>query len=124
VDGVYYGVKAIFFRKPDGTPWIKFDAAGFSNFAPVVEVGQLVAWTGPAQRLGGGQIRYVQYTAWPDGDNKLNGSIKVDNTYVDSPESPNTGGTFDLTCATEIVPAIKWSAWFVTPGQNPPGDPP
>jgi TonB family protein len=116
--------QAIFFRKPDGTPWVQFNEDGLPVLAPVIEVGKLVQWTGPAVRLGGGLRRYVQYTVWPDGDNKLNGSIKVDNTYVDSPESPNTGGMIEFTCATEVVPAITWSAWSVTPGQSPPGDPP
>jgi TonB family protein len=116
--------QAIFFRKPDGTPWVKFDEGGLPVLAPVIEVGKLVQWTGPAQHLPGGRIRFVQYTVWPDGDNKLNGSIKVDNTYVDNPDNPNTGGTIEFTCATEIVPAITWSAWSVTPGQSPPGDAP
>jgi TonB family protein len=119
--------QAIFFRKPDGTPWVEFNEGGLTDISPIIEVGKLVQWTGPAVRMGAGypgNIRYVQYTVWPDGDNKLDGNIKVDNTYVDSPESPNTGGTIDFTCATEVVPAITWSALAVTPGQSPPGDPP
>jgi TonB family protein len=116
--------EAIFFRKPDGTPWVRFNEGGLIGISPVIEVGKLVQWTGPSVRLPGGKSQFVQYTVWPDGDNKLNGSIKVDNTYVDSPGNPNTGGTIDFTCATEVVPAITWSALSVTPGQSPPGDPP
>jgi TonB family protein len=119
-----YGSKAIFFRKPDGTPWVQFYQAGYSVLAPVVEVGQLVSWTGPGEHLKGGAMKFVQYTVWPDGDNKLTGNIKADNTYVDSPVSPNDGGTIDLSCATQVVPQIQWSAWWVTAGQQPPGDPP
>jgi len=118
-----YGTEATFFRKPDGTPWVQFYEAGFSVLAPVVQVGQLVQWTGPAQRLAGGSIKYVQYTVWPDGDDKLIGSIKVDNTYVSDPNF-NDGGTIDLTCATQVVPQISWNSWLVTPGRRPPGDPP
>ena len=122
--GVRSWTQAIFFRKPDGTPWVKFYTGGFSTLAPVIEVGKLVRWTGPAQRFSGGQIRYVQYTVWPDGDNKLNGNVVIDNTYVTFAETPYDEGTVEFTCATDVVPAITWSAWFVTPGTSPRGDPP
>jgi TonB family protein len=119
-----YGSKAVFFRKPDGTPWVQFYQSGYSVLSPVVQVGQLVSWTGPAEHLRGGMVRFVQYTVWPDGDDKLIGNIKADNTYLSAPESPNDGGTIDLTCATKVVPQVQWSAWWVTPGDQPPGDPP
>ena len=123
--GVDHWAQAIFFRKPDGTPWIKFYEGGFPTLAPVTEVGKLVQWTGREEHLGSGNSSFTQYTVWPDGDNNLNGSIET--TYfgpAKASQGINRGGTVDLSCATEIVPAITWSAWGVTPGQSPLGDPP
>ena len=36
--GTPFGAQAIFFRKPDGTPWVKFDERGYPILAPIVEV--------------------------------------------------------------------------------------
>ena len=125
----WYGVRswaeAVFFRKPDGTPWIKFYEGGFPILAPVTEVGKMVQWTGRAEHLKSGTSRYTQYTVWPEGENNLNGSLMVvydADARLD--HDLNLGGTVDFACATETVPAIGWSAWSVTPGVNPPGDPP
>ncbi len=76
--GIRYGIQAIFFRKPDGTPWVKFDEGGYPVLAPMTEVGKMVTWTGPQVKIGGGTssyYRWLQYTVWPDGDNHLSGAV-------------------------------------------------
>ncbi len=122
--GTRYWAQAIFFRKPDGTPWVKFYEGGYPILAPVTEVGKLVQWTGRAERYSGGAFTFTQYTVWPDGDNNLIGNIGISHFYAQSYQGINTGGTVDFTCATEVVPAITFNSWFVTPGPSPPGDPP
>ena len=123
--GVRYSAEAVFFRKPDGTPWVKFDEGGYPILAPVIEVGKIVQWTGREEHLKNGYSLYTQYTVWPDGDSNLAGNIEI--VYVGAArinQDLNRGGTVDFSCAAEIVPAIAWSALFVTPGQSPLGDPP
>jgi len=125
VYGVNYWAQAIFFRRPDGTPWVKFYEGGYPILAPVVEVGKLVQWTGRGERIGGGAIRYTQYTVWSDGENNLNGHLEITNVAeAKSNQDINLGGTVDFSCATEVVPAVSWSSWGVTPGPSPLGDPP
>ena len=122
--GGHHWVQAVFFRKPDdGTPWVKFYDGGEPLIAPVNEVGKMVQWTGKGESPRKGMSFQYQYTVWPDGDNKLSGNIEA-YFYANGPEGINTGGTVDFTCATEVVPAIAWSAWAVRAIQAPPGDPP
>ncbi len=122
--GVRYEAKAIFFRRPDGTPWVSFYEGGYLILAPVTEGGKMVQWTGRPEHRGSAQTFFHQYTLWSDGD-KLDGNIEVplDPTSLDA-VGINTGGTVDLTCATEVVPAIEWNSWLVNTIQHPPGDPP
>lgn len=124
--GVSYWAQAIFFRKPDNTPWIKFYEGGYPILAPVIEVGKSVKWTGREEHMKYGTSKFTQYTLWPDGDNNLIGYIDVCNTYhdPDTEEGINHRGTVDFSCATETVPAITWSALSVTPGQSPQADRP
>ena len=123
--GLPYAARATFFRKPDGTPWVKFDKGGHPSLSPVTEVGKMVQWTGQEERPCGNCAWYFpQYTAWLDGDNHLSGAIgssHIDNFGV--PYNQN-GGTVDLTCATEVLPAITWNDWLVDTRVTPPGDPP
>jgi TonB family protein len=122
--GGRHSVQAVFFRKPDdGTPWVKFYDGGEPLLAPVNEVGKMVQWTGKAEHTRRMVDYQYQYTVWPDGDNKLSGNIEA-YYYANSPEGMNTGGTVDFICATEVVPAIPWSALSVRTLQAPPGDPP
>ena len=55
----WYGMRswaqAIFFRKPDGTPWVKFYERGYPSLSPVTEVGKMVTWTGREEHVWGGQ---------------------------------------------------------------------
>ena len=123
--GGRHWVQAVFFRKPDdGTPWVKFYDSGESLIAPVNEVGKMVQWTGKEEHVRRAQTFQYQYTVWPDGENKLSGNIEATFFNSNAPEGMNTGGTVDFTCATDIVPAVTWSAWSVKVDQAPPGDPP
>ncbi len=122
--GVRYAAEAIFFRKPDGTPWVKFYEGGFPVLAPVTEVGKVVQWTGREEHLSSGITSFTHYTVWPDSDSTLTGSIYTTYPYARFSQAINNGGTVDFTCATDVVPAITWSALSVTPGVSPPGDPP
>ncbi len=122
--GVRHWAEAVFFRKPDGAPWVKFYEGGYPILAPVTEIGKLVQWSGREESHAGNN-KYTQYTVWLDGDNNLSGSIQVIYPFGPGREQGfNHGGTVDLTCATEVVPAITWSAWSVTPAPSPVGDPP
>jgi hypothetical protein len=133
----WYGMRswaqAIFFRKPDGTPWVKFYEGGYPSLSPVTEVGKMVEWTGRQQHQPGdgrGDSVWIQYTVWPDGDNHLSGatgSRMVNNLGV--AYNNKVGGPVDLTCATEVLPAITWNDSLAQkPGTSPfdlsPGDPP
>ena len=123
--GTPYAAEAIFFRKPDGTPWVKFYEGGHPILAPVTEVGKLVQWTGRAERASGGVDRFTQYTVWSDGNDNLNGKLEtVYSGYTKANRDINNGGTIEFTCVTELVPPTTWSAWSVTPGRSPDGDPP
>jgi hypothetical protein len=125
--GMRVWAQAIFFRKPDGTPWVKFYEGGYPILSPVTEVGKMVQWTGRAERRGAAfsGFDWVQYTVWPDGDNHLSGAIGskvIDSSGV--PYNQNLGGPVDFTCATEVLPAITWNDWFAKTMDTPPGDPP
>jgi TonB family protein len=123
-----YQAKAVFFRKPDGTPWVKFDAWGYNSISPVTEVGNMVQWTGHVENYyskEGGRSYYLQYAAWPDGDNHLTGALGT-KTYdgFGVPYNLNKG-TVDLTCATEVLPSVTWNLFYSTDtSEPPPGDPP
>jgi TonB family protein len=114
----YYGSKLVFFRRPDGTPWVEFHEGGHMSISPVVEVGKLVSWRGPTSgKSGAGAVWY--YTAWLEGNNKLKGTISSSvggNTNYDA-------GTIDFGCAEEVVPQIEWNAWYVPRWDPPAGDP-
>jgi TonB family protein len=78
--GTRFAAQAIFFRKPDGTPWVKFNERGYPSLSPVTEVGKMVTWTGRQEYIpgnGGGKYQWLQYTVWPDGDNHLRGAIAL-----------------------------------------------
>ena len=114
--GARYQAEAIFFRKPDGTPWVKFSERGYPSLSPVTEVGKMVTWTGRQELAGGGQRKdeWLQYTVWPDGENHLSGAIgtRMINRFG-VPYNSNLGGnSVELTCATEILPTVTWNDWL------------
>jgi TonB family protein len=123
VYGMRSTAQAIFFRKPDGTPWVKFYVWGYPSLSPVTEVGKMVQWT--TQEHWGKNNPFVHYTVWPDGDNHLSGavgSLVIDKTGV--AYSNNIGGPVDLACATEVLPVVPWNDLFAQTLIAPPGDPP
>ena len=113
VYGMRVGVEAIFFRKPDGTPWVKTWERGFPSLSPVTEVGKMLTWTGRMEALpagGGGLFRWHQYTVWPDGDNHIRGAIATLNGRTGVAYIATGGGdSIDLTCVTETLPTITWN---------------
>jgi TonB family protein len=129
--GVRYQAQAIFFRKPDGTPWVKFYERGYQSLSPVTEVGKMVTWTGREEYYSVGKemaARWLQYTIWPDGDNHLSGAIGSRMFHIsgDAFYQNLAGNAVDLTCATEVLPAITWNDWLAvtSPFGLAPIDPP
>ncbi len=129
----WYGMtstaEAIFFRKPDGTPWVKFYDWGFPHLAPVTEVGKMLQWTGRREGTKG-DFFWTQYTVWHDGDNHLSGvyGTRQINRFGIAYNN-NIGGPVDLTCATEVLPSITWNDALVpnlatSPFDIAPSDPP
>jgi hypothetical protein len=128
----WYGMRvwaqAIFFRKPDGTPWVKFYEGGYPSLSPVTQVGKMVEWTG--RQLGKHEPYWHQYSVWADGDNHLSGVYgtrqmnKLGVAY-----NNKVGGPIDLTCATEVLPTVTWNDLFAqstnfSPFNLSPSDPP
>jgi hypothetical protein len=120
--------QAIFFRKPDGTPWVKFNERGYPSLSPVTEVGKMVTWTGRQELAGGGkrEDKWLQYTVWPDGDNHLRGAIGTIHSKSGVAFITTGGGdSVDLTCATEVLPTITWNDLVAQTMATPsPLDPP
>jgi TonB family protein len=118
--------RAIFFRKPDGTPWVKFDAWGSPVLSPVTEVGNMLQWTGHVEHGTKESLEFfLQYTVWPDGDNHLGGAVGVRSFDNFGLPANHNKGTVDLTCATEVLPAVTWNWFYHTDTRvTPPGDPP
>jgi len=112
--GMRSWAQATFFRKPDGTPWVKFYERGYPSLSPVTEVGKMVTWTGRQEYMNLGKdmaLRWLQYTVWPDGDNHLSGAVgsRMFNSYGVAYNNNVAGNTLDLTCATEVLPTVTWN---------------
>lgn len=121
--GGRYWAEAVFFRRPDKTPWVRFYEGGRVIIAPVSEVGKLVQWTGKQENPRRGVTIYYQYSVWADGDDKLTGNIEATNAGYD--RGFNVGGTVDFACATQTVPAFAGStAYYDSTFQIPSSDPP
>jgi TonB family protein len=114
--GVRYSTQAIFFRKPDGTPWVKFYEMGYPVVSPVTEVGKMVTWTGAQQRFGGAPTAFywLQYTVWADGDNHLRGAIgtRKPDAFGVNYNANVAGNSVDFSCATKALPTVTWNDWF------------
>jgi TonB family protein len=117
--GVHSWAQAVFFRKPDGTPWVKFWERGHQSLAPVTEVGKMVTWTGRQESAK--DERWLQYTVWPDGDNHLSGAIgsRVANRANVAFNDNLAGNTVDLTCSTEALPVVTWNDWLAEQNWHP-----
>jgi TonB family protein len=133
VFGVHSWAQAIFFRKPDGTPWVKFWERGHQSLAPVTQVGKMLTWTGREENHKD-EIWFQQYTVWPDGDNHLSGAVGGRGvTRYGVPINRNLAGNYlDLTCATATLPSVTWndliteqnSSTVISPVDTAPVDPP
>jgi TonB family protein len=96
--GAHNRVTAIFYRKPDGTPWVKWSFNGGTvNFFPVIELGVSAQWRYPYFKAYYNNPP-EHYAVWPAGDNHLSGRT------VGGGMGP---GTIDLTCDSFMVPAIS-----------------
>jgi TonB family protein len=117
--------QAIFFRKPDGTPWVEFYSEGQSSISPVTVIGKMVQWVGPEEHDNRGRIFWTTWTVWPDGPNHLSGAegSPIMNN-LGAAYSTGLGGPVDLTCAAEILPAVAWNDWYAQTMVTTPGDPP
>ena len=62
--GMRSRAQAIFFRKPDGTPWVKYYVWGYPNLSPVTEVGKMVQFTILDQQGRGKEPVWVHYTLY------------------------------------------------------------
>jgi TonB family protein len=106
--GTHSWAQAIFFHRPDGTPWVKFWDHGHQSLAPVTQVGKLVTWTSERKGSIKGGPYWLQYTVWPDGDNHISGAIGTRRISASGvPYNANLAGDyFDLTCETEVQPRL------------------
>jgi hypothetical protein len=84
-------VRTIFFRKPDGTKWVRLYKGGIGpDDFPVVELGVSAQWTGREEipRPPKGLWGLTHYALYPDGDNPNHLSGQTVDPY----------GTIDVTC--------------------------
>lgn len=132
--GMHSWAEAIFFRKPDGTPWVKFYERGYPSLSPVTQVGKMVTWTGRQESFGpnlGSSSFWLQYTVWSDGNNHLSGVIgtRMINSAGVVFNRNLAGNTVDLTCATQVLPTVTWNDFLAQSKVQSPvalssGDPP
>ena len=123
VYGTHSWAQAIFFRKPDGTPWVKFYERGTPSLSPVTQIGRMVTWTGRTQ-INQAASFWFQYTVWPDDDNHLTGMIgsRIFNDFGAAINSNLTGNSVELTCAPETLPTVTWNDMLTTPAATSPVD--
>jgi len=120
--------QAIFFRKPDGTPWVKFYEGGSPSLSPVTQIGSMLQWVGPLERdlfAYSKEPHYTTYTVWADSPNHLGGA---EGSPIASTNGPGyvtgLGGPIDMTCDTEALPTVTYSDLFAQTQVTPSGDPP
>jgi TonB family protein len=118
--GIFYDSKLIFYREADGSPWVKFYEVSRVSYSPVLQVGNLVSWTGPALgKAGDGRSperKLNHYTAWLDSNNKLDGCISSDDTWQIGAGCDNAPGTLVYSCAADAAPQPQSNAWDSVPG--------
>jgi TonB family protein len=67
-------VEAIFYRAPDGTPWVKWTSYGGTVIqSQVTEIGTSAQWTGMAATGHREKPPRSRFAVWPVGDNHLSG---------------------------------------------------
>jgi hypothetical protein len=118
--------QVVFFRKPDGTPWVKFYEQGQPSLSPVTQIGAMLQWVGPLERIPGKNlVFYTTYTVWSDGPNHLSGAEGSPIPSLNSAAyATGLGGPIDMTCDTDVMPTVPYSNLFAQTQVTAPGDPP
>ncbi len=76
--GTHNRVTAVFYRKPDGMPWVRWSHdGGQTEFHPVTELGVSAQWNEVCRGKCGSGLPH--FAVWPDGDNHLSGCRTVFN---------------------------------------------
>jgi TonB family protein len=119
----------IFFRKPDGMPWVKMNETGTLSISPVVQIGRMVQWVGPLRHPLGGAVtsammRHTTYTVWADGPNHLAGAEGSPIPNTGTAYATSLGGPIDMMCDTAVMPTVPYSDAFAQNLVPPTGDPP
>ena len=124
--GMQGAATAIFFRKPDGTPWVKFYENGQSTLSPVTELGKMLQWVGPLQHpVPRGDPYWITWVVWADGPNHLSGAEGSPLINTEGPPyTTGLGGPIDLTCSTDVLPSVPYNNLFAQTMVSPPEDPP
>jgi TonB family protein len=118
-----------FFRKPDGTPWVKMSESGNLSISPAIQIGRMVQWVGPIVRVIGGNPsssfpRNYTYTVWADGPNHLVGAEGSPIPTTGAAHATSLGGPIDMMCDTAILPTVPYNNAFAQTQIIPSGDPP
>lgn len=120
--GIFYDSKLVFYREADGTPWVKFYEVSRMSQSPIVQVGNLVSWTGPASGHSGdsrsAERRLNHYTAWLDTDGKLDGCISSDDRWQVTASCEGATGTLAFSCERETVPQVQPDRWSTIPNSE------
>jgi TonB family protein len=123
--GIHGSAQAIFFRKPDGTPWVKFSEGGQTITSPVTQLGTMLQWVGRTEFHGNQGFLASQWTVWSDGPNHLSGAEGSPITNANGGiYNSGMGGPVDLTCATEALPTVTYSSLSAETVFAPSTDPP
>jgi TonB family protein len=90
-------ITAVFYRKPDGKPWVQWShGGGQAEFHPITELGVSAQWNGVCRGAFGCDMPH--FDLWPDSDNPNHLSGRTLGAGI---------GTLNLTCETEVVPVVK-----------------
>ena len=127
---VWRGMRApaevVFFRKPDGSPWVRFSEGGRPvSVSPVVEVGNMLQWVGPRVIYSAAVVSWNIWTVWPDGPNHLHGAEGSPIPHTNGAAYvTGMGGPVDLTCSTDVLPTVPYGTASIQTMVTTPGDPP
>jgi TonB family protein len=125
--GMRAPAEVVFFRRPDGTPWVRFaEAAMPVSVSPVVEIGNMLQFVGPTFKTAGSYgVIWTLWTVWPDGPNHMSGGegSPIPN-HLGAVPVYGLGGPVDLTCSTDILPTVPYNNVVLQTMATTPGDPP
>ena len=125
--GMRAPAEVVFFRKPDGTPWVRFSEAAMpASVSPVVEVGNMLQFVGPTFKPAGAYgIVWTLWTVWPDGPNHMRGGegSPIPN-HIGAVPVYGLGGPAEFTCTDAVMPSVPYDNFVVQTMATTPGDPP